>query len=94
MSGAVISLLERMRSKVQRIGNSRGVILPKPLLEQLELADDEVDISLEGDAIVVRKPKKHLREGWAEAAAAMATAGGDDVIWPDFGNDFDSEWSW
>lgn len=83
-----------MRSKVQRIGNSRGVILPKPLLEQLALADDEVDISLEGDAIVLRKPKKQLREGWAEAAAAMAAAGGDDVIWPEFANDFDAEWSW
>lgn len=83
-----------MRSKIQRIGNSRGIILPKPLLEQLALADDEVDISLEGETIVVRKPKKQLREGWAEAAAAMAAAGTDDAIWPEFGNDFDAEWSW
>ena len=70
------------------------MILPKPLLEQLALADDVVDISLEDDAIVLRKPKKQLREGWAEAAAAMVAAGTDEPLWPEFGNDFDAEWSW
>ena len=83
-----------MRSKIQRIGDSRGVILPKPLLEQLALAGDEVDISLEGEAIVLRRPEKQRREGWAAAAAAMVAAGTDDVILPEFANDFDAAWSW
>ena len=83
-----------MRSKIQRIGDSRGVILPKALLEQLALADDEVDIRLEGDAIVLRRPEKQRREGWAAAAAALVAVGADDVIWPEFANDFDAGWSW
>lgn len=83
-----------MRAKIQRIGNSRGIILPKPLLQQIELAEDEVDISIEGDAIVLRRPKRPAREGWAEAAASMAAAGQDEMIWPEFSNEFDEEWSW
>jgi antitoxin MazE len=82
-----------MRSALQRIGNSQGVIIPKPLLAQVGLVRD-VEIDVENDAIVIRKPKGHVREGWAEASRALAAAGDDALVWPEFGNDDDEKLRW
>jgi len=40
--------------KLQNIGGSKGVILPRAFLDQLGLEDDsQVEVSLEGDHIVI-----------------------------------------
>jgi antitoxin (DNA-binding transcriptional repressor) of toxin-antitoxin stability system/virulence-associated protein VagC len=44
-----------MKARIVRIGNSQGIRIPKPLLEQTGLAD-EVDLEVEGDCLVVRAP--------------------------------------
>ncbi|KQY29476.1 antitoxin [Caulobacter sp. Root1455] len=82
-----------MRSSVRKIGNSAGVILPKPFLASIGAeAGDAVDVTMEDDRIIiVAAPKKHPREGWEEEARAMAEAGADGLVWPEFGNDFDVE---
>jgi antitoxin MazE len=82
-----------MRSALQRVGNSQGVIIPKPLLSQVGLVRD-VEIDVENDAIVIRKPKGHVREGWADASRALAAAGDDALVWPEFGNDDDEKLTW
>jgi antitoxin MazE len=82
-----------MRSSLQRIGNSQGVIIPKPLLSQVGLTDD-VDMSVEDDAIVLRRPSGHPRQGWAEASKAIADAGDDLPEWREFGNAGDRELVW
>jgi len=83
-----------VRSRIVRIGNSKGIRIPKPLLEEAQLKD-AVDITVEDGALVVR-PVRHPREGWAEAFRAMHDRGEDRLLdgW-DFPNDFDdteSEW--
>ena len=83
-----------MRSRIVRIGNSKGIRIPKALLEEAQLKD-EVDITVENGALVVR-PVRRVREGWAEAARAMHEAGEDGLLdgW-DFPNEFDeTEWEW
>lgn len=82
-----------MRASIHRIGNSRGVILPKALLAQLGLTS-EVEMDIEQDAIVLRKPLRNVREGWAEASKALAAAGDDVLVWPEFANEADSELKW
>ena len=82
-----------MRSALQRVGNSQGVIIPKPLLAQVGLVRD-VEIDVENDAIVIRKPRGHVREGWAEASRALAAAGDDALVWPEFANDDDEKLTW
>ena len=42
-----------MRARVVRIGNSRGVRIPKPLIEQVGL-QDEVEIAVEGSSLIIR----------------------------------------
>jgi len=82
-----------MKTSLQRIGNSRGVILPKPLLGQAGLTDD-VEISLERGAIVLRKPTPAIRAGWAQDAERIAAADDDVLVWPEFGNDEDAALVW
>jgi uncharacterized protein with HEPN domain len=50
------------------VGNSRGLRLAKPLLEQAGLSD-EVDIQVAPGILTIR-PVARLRAGWEEAAAA------------------------
>jgi antitoxin MazE len=58
-----------MRASLIQIGNSRGIRIPKPLLEQTGL-EGEVDIEVRGAQLIIR-PTKHPRAGWAEAFARM-----------------------
>jgi len=82
-----------MRSALQRVGNSQGVIIPKPMLAQVGFERD-VEINVEDDAVVIRKPKRHVREGWAEASKAISAAGDDALVWPEFGNEDDESLTW
>lgn len=81
-----------MKTKLVRIGNSRGIRLPKLLIEQAGLEED-VQLELQGGTVVIR-PVVSMRAGWAEAAAALAATGGgllDPVVATDFDRD---EWAW
>ena len=82
-----------MKIAIRKMGNSQGVIIPKPVLTQLGL-DSEAEMSIERDAIVLRKPRNAVREGWAEASKAIAASGDDRLVWPEFGNAEDSEFAW
>lgn len=75
------------------MGNSHGVIIPKPILIQLGL-EDEAELSVERDAIVLRKPRRQVREGWAEASKLIAESGDDAPEWRGFGNAGDTELIW
>ena len=58
-----------MKAAIQKIGNSRGIVLPKPAIAQLGL-EDSVDLVVESDRIVITRPRA-VREGWAQAAARI-----------------------
>jgi antitoxin component of MazEF toxin-antitoxin module len=44
-----------MRKRLSRIGNSWGIILPKEVLDLLEI-DDEVDVEVVGNTMVIVSP--------------------------------------
>ena len=58
-----------MRAKLVRIGNSRGIRLPKPLIEQAGLSD-EVELEARKGAIVI-SPVNGTRAGWEDAALVL-----------------------
>ena len=81
-----------MKTKLVRIGNSRGIRLPKVLIEQAGLNED-VQLEVQGNTVVIR-PLPSTRAGWARAAAALAATeeGLIDAVRP---NTFDQdEWTW
>lgn len=83
-----------MRTAIRKIGNSQGVLIPKPMLAETGL-DVDVDISVENGAIVLRPIQDHQpRAGWADAARDIAAQGADAMVWPEFANSGDSELKW
>jgi antitoxin MazE len=82
-----------MKARLVRIGNSRGIRLPKPLIEQAGLTD-EVELRLQAGAITIRAAAG-ARDGWAEAAKLMRERGDDDLLDPPTPTRFDDEeWTW
>ncbi len=82
-----------MITEIRRVGNSRGIIIPKPMLEQAGL-EKEAEIAVERGAIVLRKPRRSPRDGWAEASRRIAATEDDKLIWPEFGNQDDGDLQW
>jgi antitoxin MazE len=84
-----------MEIAIRTIGNSKGVVLPKPLLAQAGLDDQTTaNIVVENGQIILSKPAKAVRAGWAEAAAAVAAKSDDALLMGEFGNAGDAELSW
>lgn len=67
-----------MKTNLVRIGNSRGIRIPKALLEQCHLRD-EVELEVRDDHLVVRSPTKP-RSGWEDAFRRMHEYGDDTLI--------------
>ena len=82
-----------MKTRLVRIGNSRGVRLPKPLIQQAGLTE-EVELELRGNTIVI-SGRPAPRAGWAEAAERMQAEGQDKLLDPPAPTHFDeTEWKW
>jgi antitoxin MazE len=81
-----------MRARLVKIGNSRGLRLAKPLLEQAGLSD-EVDIQVAPGLLTIR-PVTRARAGWAEAAAAAAVPPEGLLEAPSATCFDDDEWQW
>jgi antitoxin MazE len=82
-----------MKARLIRIGNSRGVRLPKPLIEEAGLRD-EVEVQIRGNALLITSPKR-WRAGWAEAARRMRDRGDDRLLDTPLATRFDDEeWRW
>ena len=82
-----------MRITIRKLGNSQGVIIPKPLLAQAGLVD-EAEIRVENGALMLRAVKRSPRQGWAEASRAIAESGEVELAWPEFGNAGDKALKW
>lgn len=78
---------------IRRLGNSRGILIPKPLLKQAGL-EDQAEILVEGNTLIVRRPKPAPRAGWAEASKKLAASGDDKLVWPEFANEADADLEW
>lgn len=81
-----------MKTRIVRIGNSQGIRIPKPLLEEAGLPD-EVDLRAEAGRIVI-SPATVPRAGWAKAAA-QAAAEAERLLDEPVPTRFDrEEWTW
>jgi antitoxin MazE len=80
-----------MKTKLVRIGNSRGVRIPKPLLEQAGL-ENEVLLRVVEEGIVIEAADKP-RAGWGEAARILHERREDGLLDDITATDFDeTEW--
>jgi antitoxin MazE len=82
-----------IRARIIRIGNSRGLRLPKHLLELTALGDT-VELEARQGEIVIRSAPR-ARAGWAEQFRAMAEHGDDRLLDDPTPTEWDeTEWQW
>ena len=83
-----------MRSDLQRIGNSKGIVIPKAILDKCGF-DRQVDMRVEGNKLILT-PVGRAREGWSEAFERAVKAAPDAPLLPgDLSEQWDSEeWTW
>lgn len=84
-----------MKVAIVHIGNSRGIRLPKAVLEQCNLTD-EADLDVRDGQVILRAARR-TRSGWEAAFAAMRKASDDRLLDADAAAvsawDLD-EWRW
>ena len=84
---------DQMKTRLVRIGNSRGVRLPKPLIAQAGLTE-EVELHVRDGAIVIERAHTP-RAGWAQAAREMHEVDEDSLLDLPAATHFDEkEWEW
>jgi antitoxin MazE len=83
-----------MKIELVRIGNSRGIRIPKPLIEQCGFGDT-VELRVEQDRLIIA-PDRAPRQGWKEAFAATGSSAPDALLLEALRpNEFDAEeWTW
>ena len=85
--------MNTIRTQVIKIGNSRGIRIPKPLIDQARLGN-EVEIAVQRGQLVIR-PVSRPRSGWDEQFQAMTEHGDDQLIDKPVPTKWDrSEWVW
>ncbi len=82
-----------MEVAIRRMGNSQGVLIPKPILAQVGL-EGSADLQVRDGVIEIRPARRNPREGWDRDAQRLATQGGDALVWPELGNEGDDELVW
>lgn len=79
--------------QIVRIGNSKGLRLPKSLLEQFHIGK-EVDLQTTKDGLLITPKKSKTRSGWGEKFKSMASHKEDKLLIPDELDIDSQDWKW
>ena len=88
---------ENIMPHLIKIGNSQGVRIPKPLLQQAKLENVELEFVLVEEGLLVAPVRKKPRQDWAERIAQALAAHGDegvDAEWLAAPLADDEDWEW
>jgi antitoxin MazE len=81
------------KTRIVRIGNSRGIRIPKTLLDEAALPD-EVEVHAQRGRLLVQAARRP-RSGWAAAAKRMRARSDDRLLDESTPTTFDrKEWVW
>ena len=84
-----------MKTHIVRIGNSKGIRIPKPILEQTGIKED-VELEIKDSQIIIRAVSDP-RAGWENSFKTMSENNDDEILqvaetishsWDD------EEWEW
>jgi antitoxin MazE len=82
-----------MEVAIRKMGNSQGVLIPKPILAQLGL-EGTADLQVRDGVIEIRAVRRNPCEGWADDARRVAEQGDDAPVWPEVANEGDADLVW
>lgn len=81
-----------VRARIVSVGNSRGIRIPKVVLDQLDIGP-EVEMDVQSDRLVIRAAHG-TREGWARRFAAMAVQHDDRALMETSSQWDERQWEW
>ena len=82
-----------MKVNIVSIGNSKGIRIPKSILDQCNFTK-EADLEVENNKLVIKPVKKKTREGWGSAFKLMHERK-EDVVLVDDSLDIEmNNWEW
>jgi len=82
-----------MLLSIVQIGNSRGIRIPKAILEQCNIRD-QIDLEVEAGRIILEPVREAPRKGWDEAFRAMNAINDDELIISDTLDIELENWEW
>ena len=85
-----------MQTALRKMGNSTGMILPKPILKELGVeSGTSMDVVVENGRVIATPVKRIVREGWEEAAKRIGAEPltQEEQDWLGFDDDIE-EWTW
>ncbi len=82
-----------MEVAIRKMGNSHGVLIPKPVLVQLGF-EGAADLQVRNGVIEIRPVKRNPRASWTEDARRLASQGDDALVWPELANAGDGDLDW
>lgn len=82
-----------MKTSIIKIGNSQGIRIPKPILDQCGF-DKEVVLEVINQELILKAPKM-ARKGWEASFRKMAENGDDQLFDSPISTEWDeAEWEW
>jgi antitoxin MazE len=82
-----------MKATIVPIGNSKGIRIPRVILEQCHFTN-EVELEVKGDALILKSINKKPRDGWDEAFKSMHAKGDDKPLLEDTLDVKTKDWQW
>lgn len=82
-----------MLVSVVAIGNSKGIRLPKAILEQLHI-QDKLELEVEDRRLVLKPVSSAPRAGWEEVFRKLHSGKEDARLIPDDADSGTNEWLW
>jgi antitoxin MazE len=82
-----------MLVSVVPIGNSKGIRLPKTILDQLNISDT-LDMEVDNQQIILKPIANTARKGWEKAFKKMHEQNEDQLLINDTSNSERFEWEW
>ena len=80
-----------MKVNIVSIGNSKGIRIPKVILEQVNIKE-KVELDVEKGRIILKPSRRRAREGWDKAFGLMRERGDDSLLLPDSADIEGWEW--
>ena len=82
-----------MKVNIISIGNSKGIRIPKSILDQCNFNKEAV-LEVEHNKLVIKPVKKKIREGWDNAFKVMHERKEDIILFDDSLNIEMKNWEW
>jgi len=82
-----------MHVSIVAIGNSKGIRIPKSVLDQLNISD-KVDMEIENQKIILKPIKDRPRQGWDISFKEMHNMKDDVLIFPESMEAEEFQWEW